>query len=143
MKRVAWLVVIAIVMGAALVVWRRHGTVSESAEPAKPSSTAPTATAAQELPALDHEQRETDSVTKLTQQLALSETETSDVLASLKELQDGRRKLFDDLAAKRITTDDVSAGLHQLRAHMRDRIEATLGNNRGQKLLEQIRDEHR
>ena len=115
---------------------------SSSTSAPRPAPT-PTPSIASDSVSADHEQRERESLAAIAQDLSLSDPEKREVEAGLNDLQIGRRKLFEDLAARRINNEQVSRGLHELRAHMYLRIEAALGKPRALRLQERMRDDHR
>jgi hypothetical protein len=147
MKAWIWAAVVVVVGGVAFAIWRWRepasvppiGMTSGSGSTPEPVRTDP------ELDPVsaDHERRETESLVSIARELALTDVESGAVLASQQELQVARRKLFDDLAAKRITTEQVSKGLHELRARMHERIETAIGSERAKRLRDRMRDDHR
>ena len=145
MKRTAWLVgiVVVVVIAIGAFAWQRH----RAATPA-PSVTA-TPPRVRVLPpapdqqTADHEQQETADANKIASDLQLVDHDRAALLAALADLQQGRRALFADLAAKKITTDQVSAGLHDLRTKLRSDLERDVGPDRAKQILDRMREDHR
>lgn len=138
-------IAIAIVAAIALGVWwwrDGHGQSTPATSTSAERPVGPSAVASQPPPQA-RDQRELDDVAQIVRDLALSDEAAAEVTAAMKELQDGRRKLFDDLAAKKINAEQVSRGLHELRARMHVRIEAALGADHARAVLDKIRDDHR
>ena len=78
-----------------------------------------------------------------TDTLGLDPRERAAVAEDLAELARGRSALFDQLAHKQITAEDVSRGLHELRATLAVHLESTLGHERARQLQLALRDAHR
>src|ERR1051325_3233176 len=132
MKRAIWILVGMVVIGSAIALLRWRSSDHGSTPPATPVAmekrdalTEGGADPASAAAARERDQRELDELATDLRAVSATDAETNEVVAAMKELQDGRRKLFDDLAAKRINAEQVSNGLHQLRAHMRARIGST------------------
>jgi len=146
-KRTAWLVAIVVVVVIAIgaFAWQRH----RAATPAAPVTATPTMPRIRVLPpapdqqTADHEQQEMADANTIAGDLRLADKDRAALLAALADLQLGRRALFADLAAKKITTEQVSSGLHDLRTKLRSDLVRDLGPDRAKQILDRMREDHR
>ena len=88
------------------------------------------------------EQAERALIEEFARDQKLTTAETDKLLASLKAMQDGRRQLFADLKSKKISIEDLSARLREMRSTMNKNFENDLGKARSDQLIERMRIAH-
>jgi hypothetical protein len=138
-------IVVALGVGTYLLYAQKEPATQQQREAAVASDASQTVVGpTPDLPAVSaqQEQDERHVIEAAAKDLALSDAETTRVLGHLAVMQEGRRKLFSDLAARSITVEAVSKQLRELREAMNRSVETELGPERAKKLIDRIRDAH-
>jgi hypothetical protein len=85
------------------------------------------------------EQDERTLIEEFSVEQKLPSGESAKLLASLKAMQDGRRQLFADLKDRKLSMEELSTSLRDLRATMNRSFERDLGRPRSDQLIDRIR----
>lgn len=149
---VALVIAAAVAVGAYFVL---HGHADKPApapkviDAAVEKPVAPVAPAAPRPPALPAEEVEAKQqaderaqIESNAAELKLKPAEVKKALAALETMQKARHQLFADLAAKKISVEEVSKQLGDLTDQMNAAFVRDLGKERGEKLIQLIRVAH-